>query len=88
MCRVKGRPERQVTEAPSPSVSGDMDTEADAPSEAAGPASGTILRLGSVGQDCQLCLWDLVMPAPQRHRLAHASRSAPLLSCMATRQFF
>ncbi len=58
--------------------------EAESASEGAKPAStGTCYRLGSVGQDCQLCLWDLAVPAP-RHRLAHASRSALLDSTLPT----
>lgn len=70
--------------AGAPSMSSSADVDMDSASESMMPASiSTSYRLGSVGQDCQLCLWDLVVP-PQRHRLAQASRCAFTLLCTAS----
>jgi hypothetical protein len=78
LCRVVRQSEDEAASVPSASDGGDVDMEGNAASEAARPVSaGTSYRLGSVGQDCQLCMWDIVVQPP-RHRLAHASRSAPL----------
>ncbi len=73
LCRVMRQNEGEPAGAPS--TSGSADVDMDTASEGMRPASAgtSYYRLGSVGQDCQLCLWDLVVP-PQRHRLAHASR--------------
>ncbi|EIE24697.1 WD40 repeat-like protein [Coccomyxa subellipsoidea C-169] len=81
----QGEGEGEAAAAPSGSDGGDVDMEAESASEGAKPAStGTCYRLGSVGQDCQLCLWDLAVPAP-RHRLAHASSAGPDLNPRALR---
>ncbi|BDA42613.1 probable catabolite repression protein creC [Coccomyxa sp. Obi] len=69
--------------AGAPSTSSSAEVDMDTATEGTRPASaGTSYRLGSVGQDCQLCLWDLVVP-PQRHRLAHASSAGQDLNSRA-----